>query len=1087
VVVTVSEVDNASAIGFEIRLLGPIQALYQGEELNLKGMQARSVLATLALNAGKAVPREVIASNAWRGGRVDAPDTVRDLIADYVSTLRKALKPARELVELRAKSPGFVLVVVGGDHDVIDAARFRRLLREAERAGNTDDREIEARLLQAAVDSWHGEHLALADAEAEGLCADAAALQEERRRALVRLASLYTANGQAARAAKLLAPEARRSPADDEVAAGLVEALSADARPAEALAAAQQIAAARRDLKLAAGPRLKAAMEYARIAAGASDGMIGIPRQLLADPSGFTGREPELAELLALADNAPGQTVIISAIDGMGGIGKTALAVRAGHRLADRFPDGQLFIDLHGFTPGRTPRTADDVLADILRTFAIPAPQIPQDLDARAALYRDRIAGKRMLIILDNASSEDQIRPLLPGHSGCQVIVTSRMRLKALDDASVLTLDPLPLPDAIGLLRTIAGPDRIPANDPLLEQVAQWCGRLPLALRIAGALVRSSRSWTLQDLAVRLEDQSKRLAALTDNYRDLTALFDLSLTALAENQRTFFRHLGLNPGADIDAYAAAALLDTDPDSADALLQRLVDHNLLLEPVAGRYQFHDLLRLHAQNLATAVPAPQRCEALKLLSAYYYYTSIRAEQLVFRESREISLDNFPHRPRHVPALNTAEQAVLWLRNNTQNSLDAHEAYALANLVVAAMLPSVLHCQVRSIGPWCDTGPVRDVYEQFLQQLRVIQQLVGQALSGDHEAVLQTFPGVVKDLYALAAAAEQTRGDSGLTGTASPAHSDRELTDPRHRLEKAAAAGSQDSAVDAETYTRSLVQAAAPEAFQQAARGFPTAQAQAIAAANAGGDSALLLWAGDYAGAIPGARRALEAYRALGKQRHQAAAAAQLGHMQCLAGVYDDAERTFAELEQLAVHLKDSRRQAQAAVGLGIAHYLRGDPESAEQHFRRALDLCRDPLEWLDRIDINIWLAAVHRDRSEHAAAVRLLAAGLNECETRGHRDDKAVIMTRYGWMHALLNDWANAVSLLSEALESARQLDLPIDEAEALEALGELHLREGRTLDGLARLREAQQICDRYAIPEGKRIAKRLTQLITESGS
>jgi DNA-binding SARP family transcriptional activator/tetratricopeptide (TPR) repeat protein len=1086
---TVSEIDSGGAAEFEIRLLGSIQALYQGEELNLRGVQARGILATLALNVGKVVPHEVIIANAWRGQRSDAPDTVRDLIATYVSNLRKALKPASELVELRAKSPGFVLTVDRANADVIDAVRFRRLLRDAERAGMTADLEIEARLLQEAVDSWHGEHLALADAKAEGLRAEAAALQAERRGALVRLAALYVSDGQAARASALLVPEARRAPADDEVAAGLVEALSADARPTEAFDTAQQIAAARRALALPVGPRLKAALGYARTAAEADNGMIGPLHQLPIDPGGFTGREPELTELLALADTAREKTVVISAIDGMGGIGKTALAVHAGHRLIDRFPDGQLFINLHGYTPGRAPLAATDVLADILRAFAIPVPQIPEDLDARAALYRDRLTGKRMLIVLDNASTEDQIRPLLPGHPECLVIVTSRVRLSGLDDALVLSLDPLPLPDAIRLLRTIAGPDRIPANDPLLERITEWCGRLPLALRIAGALMGKRRPWTLQDLAIRLEDERKRLSALSDKrdkHRNLIAVFNLSLAALTEDQRSFFRHLGLNPGADIDAYAAAALLDTDLDSADALLQHLVDHNLLLEPVAGRYQLHDLLRLHAQSLAMAVPAPQRCDALMHLSAYYYYTSIRAEQQVFRDSREVILNNFPHRPRHLPALNTLEQGLVWLRNDTQNTLDATEAYALANVIVAGVPPSVVHCQVRSLGPWCDAGPVRGVYEQFLQQMRLVRQLMDQALSGDHGAVLDTFPRMVKDLYALAAAVEQARADTGASGAGSPAHVHPGPADTQQPSENTTVAGSQDRAVDAESYVRSVVQAVAPEAFLQAARSFPTAKAQSIAAANAGGSSLIPLWAGDYGGAIPGARQALEDYRALGKDGHQAVAAAQLGVVQYLAGAYGDAECTFAELEQLAVHLHDTRRQAQAVVGLGIVHYLRSNLDSAERHFRRALDLCGDPLEWLDRIDINLWLAAVHRDRGEHAAAAQLLGTALEECESRGHRDDRAVLLTRYGWIHTLLRDWAKAASILNEALESARQLDLPIDEAEALEALGELHLREGRRADGLTRLREAQQVCDRYAIPEGQRITKRLAGLTTASG-
>jgi len=225
----------------------------------------------------------------------------------------------------------------------------------------------------------------------------------------------------------------------------------------------------------------------------------GPPRQLPATTPAFTGRESELAELLELAERAwvgddPG-TVVISAIDGIAGIGKTALAVHAGHRLAAWFPDGQLFIDLHGYTQGIDPRDPADALAAILRDLGVPPQQIPADPGALAAVYRDRLVGTRTLILLDNAANETQVRPLLPGSGGCLVLVTSRKRLKALDDAHALPLEILPMADAVALLREVAGPGRTNTDDPLLQEIATLCGQLPLALRIAAALIRASTSW----------------------------------------------------------------------------------------------------------------------------------------------------------------------------------------------------------------------------------------------------------------------------------------------------------------------------------------------------------------------------------------------------------------------------------------------------------------------------------------------------------------------------------------------------------------------------------------------------------------
>ena len=244
----------------------------------------------------------------------------------------------------------------------------------------------------------------------------------------------------------------------------------------------------------------------------------------------FTGRRPELTRLLTLAGSAgeadrtdgtgrtdgagAAGTVVISAIDGMAGIGKTALAVHVAHQLADRFPDGQLFIDLHGYTQGYPPRTANQALEAFLRTLGVPTAQIPGDVEERAALYRERLAGTRTLIVLDNAADEAQVRPLIPGSAGCLVLVTSRRKLQALDDAHTLALDVLPGADATALLSAAAGPGRIAADDPVAAELVALCGRLPLTVRIAAALLRNRPTWSPAHLAGPLRAEHTRLAAL---------------------------------------------------------------------------------------------------------------------------------------------------------------------------------------------------------------------------------------------------------------------------------------------------------------------------------------------------------------------------------------------------------------------------------------------------------------------------------------------------------------------------------------------------------------------------------------------
>jgi hypothetical protein len=263
----------------------------------------------------------------------------------------------------------------------------------------------------------------------------------------------------------------------------------------------------------------------------------------------------------------------------------TALAVRAAHRLAGRFVDGQLFIDLHGYTQGYPPRTAGQALETFLRALGVTPQQIPGDTEERAALYRERLAGTRTLIVLDNAADEAQVRPPVPGGPGCLVLITSRRKLKSLDDAHVLALDALPEPDAVALLR--AAPTT--------------------------------------------------LGAFSDGDRDLAAVFGLSDYSLGDDQRRLYRYLGLMPGPEIDAYATAALADTDPAAAERLLQELVDHNLLLEPAAGRYRMHDLIRAHGRAQAASEPAGEREAALSRLFCYYQHTALRADARIARYAR------------------------------------------------------------------------------------------------------------------------------------------------------------------------------------------------------------------------------------------------------------------------------------------------------------------------------------------------------------------------------------------------------------------------------------------------------------------
>lgn len=329
--------------------------------------------------------------------------------------------------------------------------------------------------------------------------------------------------------------------------------------------------------------------------------------QLPADTSNFTGRAHEVAQLVALdSANRSGASrtgiVAVYSIEGMAGVGKTALAIHAGHKLARWFPDGCLFLDLHGHTEGVAPVAPARALARLLLALGVPSEQVPDDLDDRAALYRNLLADRRMLIVLDNARTAEQVQSLLPAACGSVVIVTSRRRLAALDEAQSLNLDVLPGADAYALFARAAGAHRAMDDAETVKRIVQICGYLPLALRIAAARLRARTAWTLREFAARLDGQRAALSELDDGERSVAAAFNLSYRDLTGEQQRMLRRLGLHPGVDIDQYAAAALAGAALDQTNRLLEDLVDAHLLQQTVTGRYRFHDLTRAFAIHVA-----------------------------------------------------------------------------------------------------------------------------------------------------------------------------------------------------------------------------------------------------------------------------------------------------------------------------------------------------------------------------------------------------------------------------------------------------------------------------------------------------
>jgi tetratricopeptide (TPR) repeat protein len=389
------------------------------------------------------------------------------------------------------------------------------------------------------------------------------------------------------------------------------------------------------------------------------------PRQLPRDLDDFTGRGTELDRLLKSVPILDGMNtaVVISAIDGMAGIGKTTLAIHAAHKLAGRYPDAHFYLDLHAHTIGQEPTDPTVALGTLLRSLGVPGERIPETLEERAALWRGELDDYRALVVLDNAASAAQVRPLLPGNPHCLVLITSRHRLTDLESAHTISVDALPVEDAVALFARVLDDDRALVAAESVREVVRLCGHLPLAIRIAAARLRSRPTWTIDRLIDRLRVGQQRLTELAVGDRSVAAVFGLSYRHLTAGQQRLFRLLGLHPGTEFDTYAAAALADVELDTAERLLEDLLDAHLVQQPTAARYRFHDLLHDYAvKRSADDVTETDRHAAkTRLLDYYRHAASLASDALVPQEKhlRPMTASNAA-----MPCFVDYDHALAWL---------------------------------------------------------------------------------------------------------------------------------------------------------------------------------------------------------------------------------------------------------------------------------------------------------------------------------------------------------------------------------------------------------------------------------------
>lgn len=1059
------------------------------EPATISAPRLRTLLATLLWRANQPVSSDELAELVWDGA---PPSGARDATRALVMRLRRQLDDLARAVpgglsprgapwgrpsglapaaRILTRPPGYAIEITSEE---LDASLFEALTQEAGLAVRAGQWTTAAQTAAQALALWRGEPLADIPSQ---LLRDRWVPRLEH--GLLQALDWHAEAGLHENRHEQLIPEltdlTARYPLRERFHGQLMLALYRCGRQAEALAAYQrarevlvtelgvepghELASLHQQI-LSGDPSLGAATdsapaEIAAPAAGPDQApAVELRFSLPPDSAAFIGRETQLNRIKAtIQDSAgAGRVVIIHAIGGMPGVGKTALAVHAAHLLRDEFPDRCLFIDLHAHTPGREPVPPETALAGLLAAAGVEARNLPGDTEGRAALWRNTMAGQRALLVLDNAASSRQVAPLLPGGDGCLVLVTSRRQLADLPGASApLPLETLPPGQAREMFVRLA-PAAAGGPAQAVSELMSLAGYLPLAISLLARLFARHPSWTLADLVKETRASLLSLAAENDT---IAAAFELSYQYLDPAQQRFFALLGLHPGTAIDTYAAAALTGTSFGETVRMLDGLHQEGLLTETGYRRYGMHDLLRRYARDHATALPQSVREPATERLLDYYQHTATLAQDLLASQTRPVPAPATP-RPAAAPVLETAVQALAWARAERDNLLACLDQTIRTGLdtrviTLTAALGEILHRD----GPWAE-AIVR--FTAALRSARRLGDDFGRADALNSLGVVRRLTGdyqsAIRDLEQALAIYRQ---HGNLLGEA------RTLAGlgPVRRMTGALQAAAEDLE-RALTIYRHL--------------GNPLGQATTLTQLGP-------VWRemGDHSAAARCLEQALAIYVDLDRPLGQAGALGHLGTARREAGDYRGAVEVLERALVIYRHLGNPFGQANALTELGNLRRETGDYQRGAQELEQALAIYRDLGNPLGQANAHLCLGMMRRATGDSERAARDLEQALSIRRVLGDGRGEAELLNEIGTLHRLLGKRAEAELYHQRALGLARALDSPLEEAHALTGLGRCAAASDPAAQ--ANLTQAVEILRRIGAPEASQVAAELATRTT----